>query len=84
MSKDTLKKLGRHLWGWFTVCVWIVGVPHVCRMSIVQVQDASTAAQCLFTDCSASAEDKAVSLGTMTEEELDEMIAIKKARVKGK
>jgi hypothetical protein len=53
-------------------------------MSIVQVQDASTAAQCLFTNCSASTEDKAVSLGTMTEEELDEMIAIKKARVKGK
>jgi hypothetical protein len=84
MNKDTLKKIGRHLWGWFTVCVWIVGVPHVCRMSVVQAQGAAAAAKCLFTDCDATPDDKGVSLGTMSEEEFKELVAIQKARAKSK
>jgi hypothetical protein len=82
MNKDVLKRLSRHIWGWFTVCVWIVGVPNVCRLSIVQVQGAAVAAKCLFADCSAMPEGEI--LGTMSEEEFKELTVLQKARSKGK
>lgn len=34
----TWKRVARHLWGWFTVCVWILGVPHVLKIGVQGVK----------------------------------------------
>ena len=48
-SAAPLKTVGRNLWGWFVVCVWIVGVPNVLRYAAIGTRDAWRATTCATT-----------------------------------
>lgn len=32
MTKEDMQRTGRNLWGFFSVAVWMVGVPMVCKL----------------------------------------------------
>lgn len=50
-----LKVITRHVWGWFVVCVWIVGVPGVLKYAAMGIIEAGKSAKCVFVTCDAGA-----------------------------
>lgn len=68
------KRVGRNMWGWFAVCVWIVGVPNVLRYSWIGARDAVKEGVCVVSGVGC-----AEVLGTMSEEEFKELTVMEKA-----
>ena len=50
MSNETTKTVGRNLWGWFVICVWICGVPQVVKYTIMGVKMAGSGAVCAVAE----------------------------------
>ena len=44
MKREDWDRTGRNIWGWFAICVWIVGVPQVIKYSVKGVKSAVTEA----------------------------------------
>lgn len=68
------KTVLRWISGWFVVCVWIVGVPHVLKLSFIGVRSAGQEAVCLVTNCS----EKGETIATLSQEEFDDLMSLKK------
>jgi hypothetical protein len=93
MDKATFKRIGRNLWGWFAVCVWLVGVPNVLKLAYKGVSEAKAEAACLITDCKKDTvkqsektpeKDPLEMMGEFSVEEWKEVMAIREANKKRK
>tara|TARA_R110000868_G_scaffold254121_1_gene510743 strand:- start:467 stop:733 length:267 start_codon:yes stop_codon:yes gene_type:complete len=85
--KIILKRLS----GWFIVCVWIVGVPHVLRLSFLGLKNAGQETICLVTTCGLDEdkeeedEDKGEgTLAKMSKDDFDDVMTIYQSRKKTK
>lgn len=87
-KNNEVKRVGRNLWGWFVVCVWIVGVPNVVKYSYMGIKGAAAETQCMIIGCNSSKAEtpktepsgSADLLETLSEAEYAELRALQKAR----
>ncbi len=81
MDKNDMKRVGRNAWGWFTICVWIFGVPQFIQAATTGVRAVATEVHCSLTNCGKAPVDEKQEevLGEMSVEEWKEIQTLRKA-----
>lgn len=56
---EPAKRVARNVWGWFVICVWIVGVPNVLKYAYFGAKDALRATTCITASYNCTTEEPA-------------------------